>query len=70
MECELTFKLCLVLFLFFSPRGFLSSVASRKDGAMSRAEIGEVTLCQVSDDIDSASSHALMASECPSPTRR
>lgn len=40
----------------FSARGFLSNLASRKDGAMSRAEIGQVTLCQVSDGLDPASS--------------
>lgn len=33
-------------------RGFLSSVASRKDSAMSRAERGELTLSQVGEIID------------------
>ena len=39
--------LVLCLSVVFS--GFLSSVASQQDGAMSRAERGEVTLSQVGE---------------------
>ncbi|CAG00866.1 unnamed protein product, partial [Tetraodon nigroviridis] len=34
------------------PEGFLSSLASRKDGAMSRAEVGRLTLCQMAPELE------------------
>lgn len=44
-----------------APRGFLSEVASRMDGAMSRAERGQVTFSQVGDVVNHL--HSLMVEE-------
>lgn len=51
MSRELRLLTLLVSFVFVSVvlSGFLSSVASQKDGALRRAERGEVTLSQVSE---------------------
>lgn len=44
-------------------RGFLSSVASQKDGAMMQAERGAVTLSQVGEDVSCFPSRLLLLTE-------